>query len=126
MGDQFVSPPTRKIALSLFVGLLAVSAGCSALQDSKNTSDNLVLVNQDNANHAVVIEISQGEELIYSTGRTLEAESDTHLESFTQNGEFQVAVTVDGKTTVKTYTFPSDDSATTIGVNNDGNVTIGT
>ena len=121
-----MGPPTRKLALSLFIGLLAVSAGCSALQSSNTPSDKLILVNQDNTNHAIVVEISQGEELVYSAGRTLESESDTQLESFAQNGEYQVAVTVDGQTTVKTYTFPSDESTTTIGINNDGNVTIST
>ncbi|MFD1512394.1 hypothetical protein [Halomarina rubra] len=83
-------------------------------------------MNQDNTNHAVVVEINQGGEVVYSDGRTLEPESDSELESFAENGEYQVAVTVDGQTTVQTYTFPSDDSATTIGINNDGSVTIST
>ena len=121
-----MSPPTRKLALSLLVGLLTISAGCSALQSSNTPSDKLVLVNQDNTSHAVVVEISHGEKLVHSEGRTLEAESSTQLESFTQNGEYQVSVAVDGQTTVKTYTFPNDDSATTIGIENDGNVTIST
>ena len=121
-----MNPPTRKLALCVLVGLLAITAGCSALQGNNTPSNELVLVNQDNTNHAVVVEISQGEEVVYSEGRTLESESDSQLESFTQNGEYKVAVTVDGQTTVKTYTFPSDESATTIGINNDGSVTIST
>lgn len=84
------------------------------------------LVNQDDTSHAVVVEITRGEELVYSAGRTLDAESDTQLDAFSKNGEYQVAVTVDGNTTVKTNTFPSDDSATTIGIDNDGQVTIST
>lgn len=120
-----MSPPTRKIALTLLVTLFAISAGCSAFQDSNTPTEKLVLVNQDNSDHAVVVEISQGEELVYSEGRTLEAESDIQLEPFTQNGQYQVEVTVDGKTTVETYTFPRDDS-TTIGIDNDESVTIST
>lgn len=84
------------------------------------------LVNQDDVSHAIVVEITSGEELVYSAGRTLDAESDTQLDAFGENGEYQVAVTVDGNTTVKTYTFPSNDSATTIGIDNDGQVTIST
>lgn len=121
-----MSPPLRKIALSLLLGLLVISAGCSALQNSSSPADTVYLVNQDDISHAVVVEITHGEELVYSAGRTLEAESDTQLKSFSENGEYQVAVTVDGNTTVKTYTFPSDDSATTIGIDNDGQVTIST
>ncbi|NIC00990.1 hypothetical protein [Halobacterium sp. R2-5] len=121
-----MSPPTRKIALGFVVALLVVSAGCSAFQNSSTPTDTVRLVNQDDTSHAVVVEISQGEELVYSAGRTLDAESGTQLESFGENGEYQVAVTVDGNTTVRTYTFPSDDSATTIGIDNDGQVTIST
>lgn len=73
-----------------------------------------------------MVEITSGEELVYSAGRTLDAESDTQLDAFSENGEYQVAVSVDGYTTVKTSTFPSDDSATTIGIDNDGQVTINT
>jgi biopolymer transport protein ExbD len=121
-----VSPPTRKIALGLLVGLLVVSAGCSAFQNSSTPSDTLHLVNQDDTDHAVVVEITRGGKLVYSAGRTLDAESDTQLDALNENGEYQVAVTVDGNTTVKTYTFPSDDSATTIGIDNEGKVTIST
>lgn len=121
-----MSPPTRKIALSLLVGVLVVTAGCSAFQNSSSPTDTMQLVNQDDTSHAVVVEITSGEELVYSAGRTLDAESDTLLDAFGENGEYQVAVTVDGNTTVKTYTFPSDDSATTIGIDNDGQVTIST
>jgi biopolymer transport protein ExbD len=121
-----VSPPWRKIALGLFVGLLVATAGCSALQNSSTPTDTMRLVNQDDVSHAVVVEITSGGELVYSAGRTLDTESDTQLDAFGENGEYQVAVTVDGNTTVKTYTFPSDDSATTIGIDNDGQVTIST
>ncbi|MDQ2056330.1 hypothetical protein [Halobellus sp. H-GB7] len=121
-----MSPPTRKLALSLLVGALVLTAGCSAFQNSSSPTDRMQLVNQDETSHGVVVEITSGEELVYSAGRTLDAESDTQLDAFTENGEYQVAVTVDGNTTVKTYTFPSDDSATTIGIDNDGQVTIST
>lgn len=99
---------------------------CSASQSSDPQSDKLVLVHQDNTNHAVVVEISRGEKVVYSEGRTLASESSAQLESFTQNGEYRVAVTVDGQTAVKTSTFPDDDSATMISIDNDGDVTINT
>lgn len=121
-----MSPPTRKLAVGLFVALLVASAGCSAFQNSSTPSDAIQLVNQDDVGHAVVVEISSGGELVYSAGRTLDAESDAKLDAFGENGEYRVAVTVNGNTTVTTYTFPSDDSATTIGIDNDGEVTIST
>lgn len=114
------------MVLSLFVGLLVATAGCSAFQSSSTPTDTMQLVNQDDVSHAVVVEITRGEELVYSAGRTLEAESSTQLDAFEENGEYEVAVTVDGNTTVTTYTFPSDESATTIGIDNDGQVTIST
>lgn len=113
------------IAVSFVVGFLALSAGCGAFQDSSSPTDELVLVNQDNIDHAIVVEITDGEDLVYSAGRTLEPETDTRLAEFSQDGEYQIAVTVDGDTTVSSISFPSDDSATTIGIDNAGNVTVG-
>ncbi|QDX41289.1 hypothetical protein [Salarchaeum sp. JOR-1] len=119
-------PPVRKLALGLCVGLLVVAAGCSAVPTSSTPSDTLQLVNQDDTSHAVVVEISQGERLVYSAGRTLDAESAVQLDPFSKNGEYQITVAVDGHTTTKTHTFPSDNSATTIGIDNGGNVTLST
>lgn len=64
--------------------------------------------------------------MVYSAGRTIDGESNAKLKRFNQTGEYQVKLTVDGSSTVETYEFPSDESATTIGINNNGNATIGT
>lgn len=117
---------TRFIAAGILVAVLVLSAGCGALQNGSTPTDELVLVNQDDVDHAVVVEITDGENLVYSAGRTLEPESDTRLNSFAEDGEYQLAVTVDGESTISTFSFPSDDSAVTIGIDNAGNVTVET
>lgn len=119
-------PRSQKIALGLFVGILAISAGCSVIQGAEDPSNRLVLANQDNTNHAVLVEITEGEEVVYSAGRTTEGESDTELEPFDQTGEYEVTVTVDGNSTVMTYNFTNGESTTTIGIDNEESVTIGT
>ena len=121
-----VHPQTQKIVRSLLVGFLAISAGCSAIQGNGDSSTRLLIANQDDTDHAVLVEISEGEDVVYSAGRTIEGESDAELESFNQTGEYQVKITVNGNSTVRTYDFVDGESATTIGVDNEGNVTIGT
>lgn len=93
-----------------------------------DTSRELKLVNQDNTDHAVVVEISDETGLVYSDGRTIEAESDLNLAQFNQTGEYDVKVTVDGNSTTMTHAFQSSDDSihvTNIGIDNDGAVTIG-
>lgn len=121
-------PPTRRLALSLLVGILVITAGCSAIQNDSESSTNLLVVNQDETDHAVVVEILQDGREVYATGRTVEAESDVELEPFNHTGEYDVKVTVDGESTVVPYTFTETDSpaTTSIGIDNDGTVTVGT
>lgn len=121
-------PPTRRLALSLLVGILVITAGCSAIQNDSESSTNLLVVNQDETDHAVVVEILQDGREVYATGTTVEAESDVELEPFNHTGEYDVKVTVDGESTVVPYTFTETDSpaTTSIGIDNDGTVTVGT
>lgn len=118
----------RYVVLSVLFGVLVVTAGCSTILSDNDTSRELKLVNQDNTDHAVVVEISNETGLVYSDGRTIEAESDLNLAQFNQTGEFDVKVTVDGNSTTMTHTFQSSDDTihvTNIGIDNDGTVTIG-
>lgn len=118
----------RYVVLSVLFGLLVVTAGCSTILSDNDTSRELKLVNQDNTDHAVVVEISDETGLVYSDGRTIEAESDLNLAQFNQTGEFDVKVTVDGNSTTVTHTFQSSDDTihvTNIGIDNDGTVTVG-
>lgn len=118
----------RYVVLSVLFGVLVVTAGCSTILSDNDTSRELKLVNQDNTDHAVVVEISDETGLVYSDGRTIEAESDLNLAQFNQTGEFDVKVTVDGNSTTMTHTFQSSDDTihvTNIGIDNDGTVTIG-
>lgn len=118
---------TRKVVVSLLVGLLVITAGCSGILGEKDTTRNLKLVNQDNTAHAVVVEISGNSGLIYSDGRTIDAESNLDLAQFNQTGEYEVKVTVDGDSTTITHTFESDDDptqTTNIGIDNEGIVTV--
>ena len=113
--------------MSVLLGVLVLTAGCSGIPGDNETTRELSLVNQDNTDHAVVVEISDETGLVYSDGRTLEAESDLDLAQFTQTGEFDVKVTVDGNSTTVTHTFQSTEHpihVTTIGIANDGTVTI--
>lgn len=117
---------TRKIVLSLIVGSLVIGAGCAGIP-SDDVDRELLLVNQDNTDHAIVVEIHDGSELVYSDGRTIDAETDTNLDQFNQSGEFDVTMTVDGESTTVSHTFESaSDSVevTNIGIDNDGEVTI--
>ncbi|MFB6151792.1 MAG: hypothetical protein ABEJ40_08310 [Haloarculaceae archaeon] len=119
-----MSPSKRSTVLGLFVCFLALSAGCSAIGGGDASETQLTLVNQDDENHAVVVEITDGGELVYSAGRTVESESDLDLAAFDGTGEYRVKTTVDGNSTVATHTFAGDDSVVTVGINNEGTVTI--
>ena len=118
---------TRKIVLSLIVGSLVIGAGCAGIPSDDDVDRELLLVNQDNTDHAIVVEIHDGSELVYSDGRTIDAETDTNLAQFNQTGEFDVTVTVDGKSTTVSHTFESASDSVevaNIGIDNDGQVTI--
>ena len=90
----------------------------------------LNVVNQDGTGHAVVVEIGEladDPDPVYSAGRTVDAESDVELAPFEEAGEYEVTVTVDGESTTLTHTFENEDGhgETSIGIDNDGAVTIG-
>lgn len=113
--------------MSVLLGVLVLTAGCSGIVDDTETTRELKLVNQDQTGHAVVVEIADETGLVYSDGRTLDAESDLNLAQFNQTGEFAVTVTVDGTSTTMTHTFQSSDDpihVTNIGIADDGTVTI--
>lgn len=119
-------PRTRSIALSLLLCVAVLLAGCSAIQDPESSSTTLNVVNQDEIGHAVVVEIgdiADDPNPAYTAGRTLDAESSVELKSFDGTGEYEVAVTVDGETTVLTHAFGSDENVV-IGIDNEGTVTI--
>jgi len=117
----------RTIALGLVVGLLVLGAGCSGAPSGDESARDLKLVNQDGTEHAVVVEISDETGLVYSDGRTIDAESEVDLDRFDGTGEYEVTVTVDGDSTSVTHTFESDGDSievTNIGIDNQGTVTV--
>lgn len=117
----------RKVAIGLLLGLLVVSAGCSGFLGDEPTSSELLVVNQDETDHAVVVEIVEDGSLIYSDGRTLEAESQLNMARFNQTGEFEMRITVDGNSTTLSHTFGEESDppvVTNIGIDNDGRVTV--
>lgn len=123
-----MSSRTRNAALSLLVCALLLTAGCTALQDDEPSPSDVLVVNQDGTDHSVVVEIGQlsdSPDPVYATGRTIGAESQVQLEPFTETGEYVVTVTVDGTSTELTHTFEGDDSVVNIGIDNQGNVSIG-
>ena len=120
-----VAPQNRKIALLLVVAGFILLAGCSAFTTTDDASTELLIANQDNTDRVVLIEISEGEDVVYSAGRTVDAETDADLEPFNQTGEYQVTMSVDGDSTTTTYEFTADDAVTTIGIDNEGTATIG-
>lgn len=120
-------PSTRKIALSLFVCVVVLTAGCSGIQGTESSSTTLNVVNQDDVDHAVVVEIgdiADDPNPDYTAGRTLDSDSGVELDPFDGTGEYEVTVTVDGEQTVVTHTFGPDDDVVTIGIDNQGNVSI--
>ena len=125
-----MKPSIRSVAVSLLLCSLVLTAGCSGLQSNDSPGTQLNLVNQDDTDHAVVVEIGGLEDdpdPVYSAGRTVDAESDIELAPFEEPGEYEVMVTVDGESTTLTHTFGNEDgyTTTTIGIDNDGAVTIG-
>lgn len=119
--------PTRRGAGLLLVSVLVVLAGCSAVPGIGGESTDLMLVNQDDVDHAVVVEIGQlgdDPDPAYTAGRLMEAESDESLAAFERTGEYVVSVSVDGETSEQTYTFESGTSPVTIGIDNDGVVVL--
>ena len=120
-----VAPHTRRIALLLVVVGFILLAGCSAFTTTDDASTELLVANQDNTERAGLIEISEGEDVVYSAGRTIDAETNADLEPFDQTGEYQVTLSVDGESTTTTYEFTADDAVTTIGIDNEGTASIG-
>lgn len=92
---------TRKFLLGLLIGALVFGAGCSGVLSGDEGSHDLMIVNQDETDHAVVVEISDETGLVYSDRRTIDAESDLDLDlnRFAGTGEYEVRVTVDGDST---------------------------
>jgi hypothetical protein len=117
----------RTVGLSLLVGVLIVGTGCVGTLGEDDVTRDIIVVNQDRTSHAVVVEISDDSGVVYSDGRTLDAESDLKMAQFNRTGEYEVAVTVDGNTTVTRHTFESKDrpiQAVNIGIDNQGTVTV--
>lgn len=118
---------TRTIVLSLLLGLLVIGAGCTGILDDGDKTRDIRLVNQDNTAHAVVVEISDDSGLVYSDGRTIDAETGLDLARFDQTGEFEVTVAVDGNVSTIQHTFEPDDdpvTITTIGIDNQGTASV--
>lgn len=126
-GRLGVEIQTRRILLSLFMTAFVLTAGCGALGTVEDTSSTLKLVNQDSVEHSVVVQISPRSEVNtveYTDGRILEGESDVDLATFDGSGEYRVTVSVDGETTVLLHTFKPGDDIISIGIDNDGEVSI--
>ena len=72
-------------------------------------------------------ELADDPDPVYPAGRTVDAESDVELAPFEEAGEYEVTITVDGESTTLTHTFENEDgyTATTIGIDDDGAVTVG-
>lgn len=118
---------SKAVVLSLLVGLLVIGAGCSGILSDDDFSREIRLVNQDNTDHAVVVEIADGSRLVYSEGRMIDAETGITLDQFNQTGEYEVTVAVDGNSTTIDHTFEREDNAvptSTIGIDNQGAVTV--
>lgn len=117
----------RRILGTVLVASLVLLAGCSAVPGIGSESTDLNLVNQDDVDHAVVVEIGQlgdDPDPAYTAGRLLDAESDVALAAFERTGDYVVSVSVDGETTERSYTFESGTSPVTIGIDNDGSVVL--
>lgn len=118
---------TRTVLAGLLIGVLVLGAGCSGALSDDEVSHELKLVNQDGTDHAVVVEISNETGVVYSDGRTIDAESDLDLARFDGTGEYEVKVTVDGDSTAVTHTFEADGGpirVTNVGIDNRGTVTV--
>lgn len=119
-----IGPP---IARSLLIGMLVLGAGCSGLLTDEPVNRDVLVVNQDNTNHAVIVEIADESGVVYSDGRVIDAETDHRMAQFNQTGEYEVRVTVDGTTTITRHTFEStgkSQQTVNIGIDNQGTVTV--
>lgn len=122
-----VDSHTQQLVLTLSFGVLVLLAGCSGFLGTEQSSTSLLVVNQDESAHAVVVEIGQISDdpnPDYTAGRTLDGNEDVELVSFGETGEYRIDVTVDGETTEVPYTFETGKSPITIGIGNDGTVTV--
>lgn len=119
-------PPTRRLALTALACLLLLVAGCAAPGGGSGDADTgLLVANQDAADHAVVVEVYDDAREVYDDGTTVDGESTVELDAVGETGTFEVRVTVDGETTTLSYEFTDDDRKTTIGIADDGTVTVG-
>ncbi len=124
---RIVTLQTRTVVIGLLIGVLVVSAGFSGLLGDGETANELLVVNQDGTDHTVVVEILEEGSLVYSDGRTLEAESQLELARFNRTGEFEMRITVDGESTTRSHTFSEDaepPAVTNIGIDNEGQITV--
>lgn len=124
-----MQPSRRSAAASVLLCVLLFTAGCGAIQGEAGTATSLYLVNQDDVEHAVVVEIgalADDPTPAYTAGRTLAAESDVELDAFDETGEYELKITVDGDSTVHTHEFTGEEPASlSIDIDNSGTVTVG-
>lgn len=113
----------HRFALALLLGLLVASAGCSAI-DGGDDATQIRLVDQDNDDNVVLVEILDGQSVVFSAGRTTDGETGADLGVVNLSGEFTVRVTVDGESTEVTRQLPDDDATITIGLHDDKPVSI--
>ena len=118
---------TRTIVLAILLAFLVLGAGCAGFPSTEETTRDLKLVNQDETDHAVVVEIVSNGNLVYSDGRTVDGESQQDLATFDGTGDFEVTVSVDGNVTTVQHSFTpaSGPVITNVGIDNDGSVTVG-
>lgn len=69
----------RTVVLSLLVGVLVLGAGCSGILGEDDVTRDVLVVNQDSTDHAVIVEISDDSGVVYSDGRTIDGESDLKM-----------------------------------------------
>ena len=124
-----MQPSTRSVAANLLLCGLFLTAGCSGSgADDSRTRPNVV--DQGGTGHAVVVEmgaLADDPDPVCSASRTVDAESDVELPSFEEAGEYEMTVAVDGESATLTHIFENEDgyTATTIGIDDDGAVTVG-
>jgi hypothetical protein len=124
-----MQPSTRSMAASLLLCGLLLTASCSGSgADDSQTRPNVV--DQGGTGHAVVVEmgaLADDPDPVCSAGRTVDAESGVELPPFEEAGEYEMTVAVDGESTTLTHIFENEDgyTATTIGIDDDGAVTVG-
>lgn len=124
-----MQPSRRSATASILLCVMLLTAGCGAILGDAGTATSIHVVNQDNVEHAVVVEIAalaDDPTPAYAAGRTLDAESDVELDPFEETGEYELTVTVDGDSTVHTHEFTGETPASlSIDIDNAGTVTVG-